>query len=541
MGYTALSKGDYAKLYSDHDGWHTLVENHHFAYNPTPVMPVENLVWRSQIAILEEYGFKFRLHSDSYYMKTEREVFSKSERSTWINSNWKGYPAIPAQFEFTFDTPKNNPGISVDISVLDDWWAEMCSIRKLTKTCSTKEPEPATANENCGGIANSFCDYGVGYCFCEAGFEADGNQCHECSKDSKPAAGKYTTSTQVDLDDKGILKWTTGTDTVNVEDIKAVIKSSISNPKLYSGPSSAAVALSDASNVGLQAAFKTLKFESAWRTDQLKTNLKSSIALADGGGVDNCGLIGLVRQYQSKVVTNDMDVWTVAKNIDETVLGMCALNDMSLLVTNMNYDGTMNSNERSKVYYPIFTLDEAPTLQFTGDVLEVWSTRVTTLYEPINGILPGSSFTVFLFFFPQDKPRETKGLCRNMGLASVGKDAYGNCAYNMVNGKAKDPNDQNPLLSLLLGRGETFELQISLTAAAEDMQKLADKLGFQPKESESVRVAAPANVLTRLDNRILAFGGVFVSVAFLFYLRAKMQAQEDSVYSPLMNSTEDEI
>jgi len=58
----------------------------------------------------------------------------------------------------------------------------------------------------------------------------------------------------------------------------------------------------------------------------------------------------------------------------------------------------------------------------------------------------------------------------------------------------------------------------------------------------SVRVAAFVNdVLARLDQRILAFGGVFVSVAFLFLLRARKQAQEDSVYIALMNSTEQEI
>jgi len=62
------------------------------------------------------------------------------------------------------------------------------------------------------------------------------------------------------------------------------------------------------------------------------------------------------------------------------------------------------------------------------------------------------------------------------------------------------------------------------------------------KNQPSVKVAAPINdILTRLDHRILTFGGVFVSVAFLFYLRAKKQAQEDTVYSALTNSTEQEI
>lgn len=58
----------------------------------------------------------------------------------------------------------------------------------------------------------------------------------------------------------------------------------------------------------------------------------------------------------------------------------------------------------------------------------------------------------------------------------------------------------------------------------------------------SVRVSAAVNdILPRPNHRILAFGGVFVLVAFLFFLRARKRAQEDSVYIALMNSTEQEI
>jgi len=63
------------------------------------------------------------------------------------------------------------------------------------------------------------------------------------------------------------------------------------------------------------------------------------------------------------------------------------------------------------------------------------------------------------------------------------------------------------------------------------------------KKSPSVsKVATSVNdIPTWIDHRTLAFGGVFVSVAFLFFLRARKQVQEQSVYSPLMNSTEEEI
>jgi len=62
------------------------------------------------------------------------------------------------------------------------------------------------------------------------------------------------------------------------------------------------------------------------------------------------------------------------------------------------------------------------------------------------------------------------------------------------------------------------------------------------KASSGRRVSAPANdILNRLDHRNFVFGGVFLSVALLLFLRARKQAQEDSVHSALLNSTEQEI
>merc|ERR1719312_1317494 len=56
------------------------------------------------------------------------------------------------------------------------------------------------------------------------------------------------------------------------------------------------------------------------------------------------------------------------------------------------------------------------------------------------------------------------------------------------------------------------------------------------KASSGRRVSAPANdILNRLDHRNFVFGGVFLSVALLLFLRARKQAQEDSVHSALLN------
>jgi len=93
------------------------------------------------------------------------------------------------------------------------------------------------------------------------------------------------------------------------------------------------------------------------------------------------------------------------------------------------------------------------------------------------------------------------------------------------------------------------KLQRKVEKEIEKEDEMEKKLGKEIKtidqdlvKKTSVKVSAPVNdILTRLDHRNLVFVGVFVSVALLLFLRARKQAQEDSVHSALLNSTEQEI
>jgi len=516
--WDAFSVADYFRIYNtmpDNDRtWEYLVKKMHYTYSNKLVMPVHNLKWRSQFAILTTYGTK-----NTYYMTTDRKMFQESRRSTW--KGYEDYPVIPAGF--LFEDLGNNPTISVDIPSLDDWWTSMCSIRKTQQSCSKSEP-------NC--MKDAFCDIESGYCFCEAGFSAlfqgeYNGKCTDCKTYDQDQIGEkqsqsHFKETKIHITWEGVSS--NSEEDVSVGYLKEVITDSINkNTKLYSGPSSAAGAVATGSASWAQYLSKLGNVEAAWMTPPLESAFKNKdapgIALADGGAVDNCGLISLARHYQSLLdLGSDMDPWTVASQVDETLIGMCTFSDISLIVNNMNKDGTMGYEERDSVYYPVFHLLDDPILQFYGEVMEVWSLQVETLYEPVNGILPGSKFTIFAFFYPKDPLREVKGECRNAGK----------CHFNL---DQKDKAKYEPLFSQLLGTGEPFELKISLTAAINDMIDLNSALGSQFHSMGSK--LEPVEPLTM--NMLLLNGGKYllavVGVCSLIYFVAKQFATKNDYSS----------
>lgn len=476
--WSALSAQDWTTMYTFMHSWENLVTSFHYTYSEKPVMNVKNLKWRSQFCILQQYET-----SPAYYFSTGIKAFSDSRRGTWYGS--EDYPIIPAEYQFDFTDGTANPAISVSIPSLDDWFTAICSMRKTERKCEK--------DDDC--MENAFCDEKVKKCFCDAGFSSieNGQQnvngiCIDCSTVANSKVGQTAGEAFKGADDiemfydKHYGTWGDVKKTMKVDYLKTLIKEAIDDsPKHYSGPSSAALAMNTGSSDAVRIAMKLNRIEAAWRTPPM-TDLFGSgaptIALADGGAVDNCGLIAIVREMQKSINLKPGDkIWGSGSGISETLLGMCSTSDMALNINNMNADGTMGEEERSAVYYPVFTLTEKPKLQFSGEVMEVWGLKVKTLYEPINGILPDSTFTIFAFRYPMDAARQVKGLCRNMGLASfVGTDGmYGNCPYNY---DEKNPLDYHPLLSLLLGQGESFEIQISLTKSVNDMTKLGEELGL---------------------------------------------------------------
>lgn len=120
--------------------------------------------------------------------------------------------------------------------------------------------------------------------------------------------------------------------------------------------------------------------------------------------------------------------------------------------------------------YPIFKFINDERIEpWTGEVMVVHTLRLVTLYEPMNGVLPGSRFEIYAFSFPHQDPPvlPRNGICRSYGI--------GDCERNS-DGRA--PEDYIPMLSLMPGRGEAFEVGIATEFILDDMEALAMHLGL---------------------------------------------------------------
>eukprot|EP00493_Phyllostaurus_siculus_P026731 UN27076 len=128
-------------------------------------------------------------------------------------------------------------------------------------------------------------------------------------------------------------------------------------------------------------------------------------------------------QIQENAMKNEIEI----DSIDETLVGMCDISDIKYLLS--------REGHQVETIFEVFKLQEnaVAQLQYKGKYLEVWAYPVVTLYEPMTGILPGSRFTIFGWYFA--------GMMQNYGFSNHSN--YG-----------LDKEDHIPQLSLLPGRGE---------------------------------------------------------------------------------------
>jgi len=91
----------------------------------------------------------------------------------------------------------------------------------------------------------------------------------------------------------------------------------------------------------------------------------------------------------------------------------------------------------------------------------------------MNGILPGSRFTLWAFDFPEDTPRG--GVCGNWGI-------HDRCPGNHM----KHPDEYQATMGLIPGRGEALEVAITAELIMNDMISLANHLGLTDDTPEIV-------------------------------------------------------
>eukprot|EP00493_Phyllostaurus_siculus_P023560 UN23896 len=122
---------------------------------------------------------------------------------------------------------------------------------------------------------------------------------------------------------------------------------------------------------------------------------------------------------------------------------------------------------------------------FVGDVMVVYAYKLRTVYEPMNGIMPGSIVNIFAHSFPTESNCQKKdgqaiglphkgGICRNWGNSMISLPSFGmeKCQYNLP----KSTKPIKPMMSLLPGRGETRELRFAAKFILDDMEAFNEVL-----------------------------------------------------------------
>jgi len=254
------------------------------------------------------------------------------------------------------------------------------------------------------------------------------------------------------------------------------------DPKLYSGPSSCAGAVLGTIQGPLaeffQQIYEGLNLEPSWITAPLENEFGTTNAphlnLVDGWKEDNCGIIALVMQIQENAMKNEIEI----DSIDQTLVGMCDISDIKYLLS--------REGHQVETIFEVFKLQEnaVAQLQYKGKYLEVWAYPVVTLYEPMTGILPGSKFTIFGWYFA--------GMMQNYGFSNHSN-------YDL------DKEDQIPQLSLLPGRGEYLEIQIAGEYMLEEMRNIVSDI-YALELVDSVKIVSEeANSMTQLFHDNTAF------------------------------------
>merc|ERR1719242_353938 len=368
--------------------------------------------WSSLIGLANDWH--------NYYIRTHIDALDQQQQSSWN-------VIIPGFLDFDFKEANQNPEIEVSFPSFDNEWAHQCSMRRTTRGCRD--------HDHCGD--NGFCDYELSVCICNSGFQAnrETGECVDCNIGEGIEYGDPVTSFDVHWDQWG---FNPPPQEVTVEYMKQKVLEAINDPKWYSGPSSAAPGVAFIDLHYTADYFHTFGVDADWATEPMTDIFQDEnaphLALVDGGALDNCGLIGLVKRMQQ-----DRD----PTEIDTTIVGMCNVETMAMLITNM---GDLQEHTR-----PIFELvGEGASVSWQGQITEVWAFHVRTLYDPLNGVLPGSLFTIWGFDTPANTPRG--GVCANWGGGGWVADGV-SCVGNHL----RHPNAYEPQMSLMPGRGEALE------------------------------------------------------------------------------------
>jgi len=432
--WTAMSISDYMQYLKRFKSWEQIVTTHHYSFTETPSLGVKNTHWVSLFGLAQDYN--------DYYLQTEVPMLEDPQRSTW-------HKAIPASIDYTFTEPRQNPEIDVNIPALENWYSSICSIRKTNQDCSS--------DNDC--MANSYCDTGkkMKSCICNHGYTAitaDGVEtCKNCLDIEIDESEKDKIRNVEITWERGFLKRDKHA-TLSVDEIKDYVRESINHPKKYSGPSSAAVGAVGGDYPKLQKLFNMMGLEFSWTTSRLETQFhdKSAprLSLTDGGAQDNCGITGQVRAQQEGIALEDLP------NQHAIIVGMCKYDTVMMLISNGDHNGKL---------YEVFEFEEGvtePSLEYEGSMIKVWGFEVKTLWEPTNGVRHGSHFIIYSFEFK---------IRSNYVLEFLGGGNFG-----------KSEDEIEPLMSLMSGRGEVFELEISASGIVDDMAELYN---FVTRDEES--------------------------------------------------------
>jgi len=502
-------------IHSGYHSWEDLVTKFHYMYDTNPVLPLKNCKWTSLFGLGTSYN--------DYTIVTGVEIIDNPQKSSWSKS-------VPGFIDYTFESASENPTFEVQFPILDNWHNSVCSNQRTKKECGKKY----FWSRDIKCMDHAYCDEDWKVCICKQGYTAYGDDadsafCGVC------IGGSQLNYPYNDGIKSVLVTWEKDgkpTKPVDVDTIKQLIHDSINDPKKYSGPSSCALAEGAADHSAYQKILHVANFEGSWQTAPLTKEFDDQhapkLSLLDGGGEDNCGLTGLVRRIQSDIAPEDMESHKVI-----TIIGMCTLSEVSMLITDMN--------DSDKKNYEIFEFrdpNEPAQLQFNGTVVEVWGYKVRTMREGINGIKQGTKFNIFSFSFPYTTKRS--GVCRNIGTGIDTKPS--NKDHNCPSNYDKKPEDYEPLMSLISGRGEAAEVRIASKFILEDMTSLAEKLGvIEPSESQTSSIFLDLNELvasSAVSNLAMKFLAI-IGFCFVMYFLVKKARKTDEFIS--ISSAEMEI
>lgn len=462
--FSGMSESDYTKLFMSgkYHSWQDMVMAIHYNYKQEEMLDLENTAWQSTFGLATQFENEYTLNSGL-------SVVDDKQRSTWHSD-------VPGFFDYEYKNKGEEPNIDVILPALDYKYASVCSLIKTDKKCKK--------TSDC--MENAYCDTSFKKCVCDhthtVAKNDDGDDyCMDCAHAKTNIwDGQNLTSVQnvnVVWNKNTIMKDPEAS--LDTKKLKDMIKASISDdPKKFSGPSSAAMAVEVAEMTGTveNMVIRNIGIESAWETARLTDEFGDSKAptldLIDGGGEDNCAITALINKLQREAVGNALPVASMEWNI----VGMCAQADLEALIYVPGKE--MGKYKQFQVFEYVNGPPEEMKPFFLGDVMAVYAYKLRTVYEPMNGIIPGSFVNIFAFSFPTESNCQKKdgkpiglpkkgGICRNWGNSVISLPSFGmeKCQYNMPGSK----KPVKPMMSLIPGRGETREVRFAAKFILDDM------------------------------------------------------------------------